>query len=126
VRYEITSIEFKSGTEVAPWARVTVRIDGKDCTAEAGGNGPVNAVVQALKHCTGEEVQIDEYHIDALSGGSDAQGKVSMAVSGDNLVSRGQATDMDVVIASAKAFIAALNHRAYQIELSRLAPVANG
>jgi hypothetical protein len=49
-----------------------------------------------------------------------------MAVSGDDLISRGQATDMDVVIASAKAFIAALNHRAYQLELARLAPAANG
>jgi 2-isopropylmalate synthase len=123
VRYELLSVEFKSGTQVAPWARVTVRIDGKDHTAEAGGNGPVNATVQALKVCTGcPEVHIEEYHIDALSGGSDAQGKVGMAISGDGIVSRGQATDMDVVIASAKAFIVALNQRAYQLELSRLAP----
>jgi 2-isopropylmalate synthase len=104
-----------------------MRIDGKEATAEAGGNGPVNAVVQALKECTGStEVQMDEYHIDALSGGSDAQGKVAIAISAEGLTSRGQGTDMDVVIASAKAFVAALNHRAYQLELSKLAPAANG
>jgi 2-isopropylmalate synthase len=127
VRFELVSVEFKSGTQIAPWARVTVRVDGKDKTTEAGGNGPVNAVVQALKDCTGSgDVQMDEYHIDALSGGSDAQGKVAMAISADGVASRGQGTDMDVVIASAKAFVAALNHRAYQLELSKLSLAANG
>ncbi len=121
VRYELVSIESRSGTEVAPWARVKVRVDGTEHTAEAGGNGPVNAVVQALRAATGnEDVTMTEYHIDALSSGSDSQGQVTIAISGDQLVSRGQATDMDVVTASAKAFMAALNHRAYQLELSRL------
>jgi 2-isopropylmalate synthase len=128
VRYELLSVEFRSGTGIDPWARVSVRVDGKPRTHEAGGNGPVNAVVQALKDCTdNNEVQLDEYHIDALSTGSDALGKVSIGISSsDGVSSRGQATDIDVVIASAKAFMAALNHRAYQLELTRLQAVVNG
>ena len=126
VRYELVSVESKSGTGHEPWARATVRVDGKQRTCEGTGNGPVNALVQALKECTGNtEVQMDEYHIDALSTGSDAQGKVSIGISADGISSRGQATDMDVVIASAKAFIAVLNHRAYQLELTRLQAAAN-
>ncbi len=126
IRYELVAVEFKSGTEIAPWARVRVNIDGKEACCEANGNGPVNAVVQALKECTGNpDVSMDEYHIDALSTGSDAQGKVAIAISGDQIISRGQATDMDVVIASAKAFVAALNHRAYQLELTRLQAAAD-
>jgi 2-isopropylmalate synthase len=126
VRYELVSVEFRSGTGQTPWARVTMRVDGKPLTCEGTGNGPVNAVVQALKECTGStEVQMDEYHIDALSTGSDAQGKVSIGISADGISSRGQATDIDVVSASAKAFVAALNHRAYQLELTRLASAAN-
>ncbi|HET6335447.1 MAG TPA: 2-isopropylmalate synthase [Polyangiales bacterium] len=125
-RYELVSLETRSGTGLDPWAKATVRVDGKTLTREATGNGPVNALVQALKECTGNtEVQMDEYHIDALSTGSDAQGKVSIGISADGITSRGQATDIDVVIASGKAFIAALNHRAYQLELTRLQAVAN-
>lgn len=125
-RYELVSLETRSGTGLDPWAKATVRVDGKTLTREATGNGPVNALVQALKDCTDNtEVQLDEYHIDALSTGSDAQGKVSIAISGDGITSRGQATDIDVVIASGKAFIAALNHRAYQLELTRLQTAAN-
>jgi 2-isopropylmalate synthase len=126
-RYELVSLETRSGTGLEPWAKVTVRVDGKARTGEGTGNGPVNALVQALKECTGNtDVQLDEYHIDALSGGSDAQGKVSIAISADGIASRGQATDIDVVIASGKAFIAALNHRAYQLELMKLQAAANG
>jgi 2-isopropylmalate synthase len=125
-RYELVSLETRSGTGLDPWAKATVRVDGKPRTCEATGNGPVNALVQALKECTGNtEVQMDEYHIDALSTGSDAQGKVSISISGDGIASRGQATDIDVVIASGKAFIAALNHRAYQLELTKLQAAAN-
>src|SRR5262245_12642140 len=126
VRYELVSVEFRSGTGIEPWARVSMRVDGKPKTCEGTGNGPVNAVVQALKQCTGStEVQLDEYHIDALRSGSDAQCKVSIGISADGISSRGQATDIDVVTASAKAFVAALNHRAYQLELTRLAAAAN-
>lgn len=126
VQYELVSVESRSGTGLEPWAKATVRVAGKPRTCEGTGNGPVNALVQALKECTGNtEVQLDEYHIDALSTGSDALGKVTIAISADGITSRGQATDIDVVIASAKAFIAALNHRAYQLELTKLAAVVN-
>ncbi|HEX7477026.1 MAG TPA: 2-isopropylmalate synthase [Polyangiales bacterium] len=126
VRYELVSVECKTGTDIAPWARCTVRFDGKDCTCEAVGNGPVNAVVQALRACTQhEDVTMTEYHIDALSSGSDSQGQVTIAITANDIVSRGQATDPDVVIASAQAFMAALNHRAYQLELPRLQAAAN-
>jgi 2-isopropylmalate synthase len=120
LRYEIVSIDVKSGTHTKPWARVCVRIDGKEHSHEAHGNGPVNAVVQALKECTGNDgVTLEDYRIDALSGGSDAQGRVSLTVTGDGLMSRGRATHLDVVMASAMAFVTALNHRAFQIEISK-------
>ena len=52
LRYQLQSVEFRSGTSTQPWARVTVTWDGQDHTAEAEGNGPVNAVIEALKLCT--------------------------------------------------------------------------
>jgi 2-isopropylmalate synthase len=120
LRYELVSIDVRSGTSTKPWARVCLRIDGTERTHEANGNGPVNAVVQALKECTGNEtVLLEDYRIDALSGGSDAQGRVSLTVSGDGIIARGRATHLDVVMASAMAFVNALNHRAFQIEISK-------
>jgi 2-isopropylmalate synthase len=118
VRYQLTFVEVKSGTSTQPWARVRVEFDGKEHECDAVGNGPVNAVIEALKHCTGSaDVRLEEYHIDALSGGSDAQGNVRLSIAEGNLVSHGRATHMDVVMASAQAFVAALNHRAFQLEL---------
>jgi 2-isopropylmalate synthase len=119
-RYQLESVEFKSGTSTKPWARVCVRYDDLDHEAEALGNGPVNAVIEALKLSTGNpEIKLEEYHIDALSGGSDAQGSVRLSIEGGGVVSHGRATHMDVVMASARAFVAALNHRAYQLELGK-------
>ena len=119
-RYELVSVECKSGTEVEPWAKVVVRYDGQEHSHECTGNGPVNAVLEALKHCTGNTgVRLEEYHLDALSGGSDAQGNVRLSIADGTLVSGGRATHMDIVLASAQAFVAALNHRAYQLEMGR-------
>jgi 2-isopropylmalate synthase len=120
VRFELKFVEFKSGTNTQPWARVRVIFDGAEHETEAQGNGPVNAVIEALKQCTGNaDVRLEEYHIDALSGGSDAQGNVRLSIEAGGVVSHGRATHMDVVMASAQAFVAALNHRAFQLELSK-------
>jgi 2-isopropylmalate synthase len=120
VRYELKSVEFGGGTTTQPWAKVCVRYDGQDHLCEATGNGPVNAVIEALKQCTeNPNVKLEEYHLDALSGGSDAQGNVRLGVEDGGTVSHGKGTHMDVVIASAIAFVAALNHRACQLELHR-------
>jgi 2-isopropylmalate synthase len=121
VRYQLKSVEFKSGSSTEPWARVRVEFDGVDHDCEATGNGPVNAVIEALKQCTENTgVRLEEYHIDALSGGSDAQGNVRLSIGGEGgVVSHGRSTHMDVVMASAQAFVAALNHRAFQLELMK-------
>jgi 2-isopropylmalate synthase len=120
VRFELKAVEIKSGTSTQPWSKVCVRFDGHDHECEATGNGPVNAVIEALKQCTDNpNVRLEEYHIDALSGGSDAQGKVRLSIRDGAIISHGRATHMDVVMASAEAFVAALNHRAYLTEINR-------
>jgi 2-isopropylmalate synthase len=87
---------------------------------ESPGNGPVNAVVNALKQVTGHtEVQMREFHIEALGSGSDAQASCMLSIELDGMISNGRAVHTDIVIAGAQAFVAALNHRAYQLELHR-------
>ncbi|MDD9944924.1 MAG: 2-isopropylmalate synthase [Myxococcales bacterium] len=115
VRYTLKSVAFSGGTGQAPQATVVVADDDGEHASEGTGNGPVHAVIDALKGATNQrEVVMTEYRIDALSGGSDAQGRVTLSIEADGLVSRGQATDIDVVMASAKAYLAALNHRVQQ------------
>jgi 2-isopropylmalate synthase len=124
-RYELLHVEAKSGTDAEPWARVSVRYEGKEHVAEANGNGPVSATVEALKRATDNtEVAMLEYHIDALSGGSDAQAAVRLSIESNGRVSHGRATYTDVVLASAQAFIAALNHKAFQGEMLRRSAVS--
>jgi 2-isopropylmalate synthase len=119
-RYVLDHVEVHSGTDTTPWARVRVAIDGEVHEHEGEGNGPVHAAIVALKGATDTEaVMLEDYHIDALSGGSDAQGRVSLSIGDNGLIARGRATHIDVVMASAMAFINALNHRAYQIEIRK-------
>jgi len=119
-RYELIELEVGSGKDVVPWAKATVSVDGTPHSARAQGNGPVNAIVEVLKLCTGHPgVQLEEYHLDALSGDSDAQGNVLLAISEDGVTSHGRATHLDSMLASAQALIAALNHRAHQVELGK-------
>ncbi len=118
--YELKSVEVRAGTATVPWARVCLTYEGADHVCEATGNGPVNAAIEALKQCAGNpDIKLEEFHIDAISGGSDAQGSVRLSIEDGGVVSHGRATHMDVVMASAQAFVAALNHRAFQLELHR-------
>ncbi|MGM0577810.1 MAG: 2-isopropylmalate synthase [Myxococcota bacterium] len=119
--YALDCIEFTSGSDVTPRAAVTVRIGDETAAAEAGGDGPVNAAIEAIKKATRQEdVELEGYTLTAVTGGSDAQGRVHVLIRKDGLTSRGQGTHTDVVVASARAFVHALNHHLFQEELRRL------
>jgi 2-isopropylmalate synthase len=117
-RYELVSLEFRSGTNSVPWAKTTVRFEGQERSSEATGNGPVSAVIEAIKQCTGSSaITLHDYQLQALTGGSDAQARASLKIADGELISTGHATHIDVVTASALAFINALNHQVVQREL---------
>jgi 2-isopropylmalate synthase len=117
-RYELVSLEFRSGTGAEPWARVRLRIGEEERTAEATGNGAVNAVILAIKQCSDNDAAVlEEYRLDALTGGADAQARATLVIFDSGLLSRGVATHIDVVTASALAFVDALNHQARRLEL---------
>ena len=117
--YKLIDVEFKGGSEAEPWARVFMEIQGVEKSAESTGDGPVNAAIEAVKQLTGKTVvRLQDYELSAVSGGSDAQGKVSLSINEDGVVSRGQGRHTDVVVASAEAFVNALNQQAYQLQLN--------
>jgi 2-isopropylmalate synthase len=117
--YRLVDVEFRGGSEVAPWARVFLEIDGVEQSAETNGDGPVEAVVEAIKLIAGRpSVRLKDYELDAVSGGADAQGRVTLSIEEGGMKSRGQGRHTDVVVASALAFVNALNQQAYQRQLN--------
>lgn len=118
--YKLVDVEFKGGSEVEPFARVFLEVDGTEKSAEQSGDGPVEAIISAIKQITDKpNLKLRDYELSAVSSGEDAQGKVSLTIEENGVTSRGQGRHTDVVVASALAFVNALNQQAYQRTLSR-------
>ncbi|MCA9562807.1 MAG: 2-isopropylmalate synthase [Myxococcales bacterium] len=119
--YTLEEVEFRSGTAAEPWARVKVSIDGQIHEDQAPGDGAVNAAIQAIKRCVKKpDLSVRDYTLNAVTRGSDAQGRVSITIEDDGRLARGHATHTDVVVASAEAYVSALNHLLYQVEAIRI------
>jgi 2-isopropylmalate synthase len=117
--YRLIDVEFKGGSEAQPFARVFLEVDGVEKNAEHTGDGPVEALISAIRQITDKpNVRLEQYELSAVSGGADAQGKVTLSIEEDGVVSRGQGRHTDVVVASALAFVNALNQQAYQRQLN--------
>ena len=118
--FGLESLSFNSGSHTTPNAEVVVTVNGENRTAKSTGDGPVHAAIEAIKSCTGKQKSVlKEYHLDSITGGSDAQGRVRLSVAENGLMSRGRAAHTDVVVASAMAFIDALNHQEYRKEIDQ-------
>ncbi|GIW47438.1 MAG: 2-isopropylmalate synthase [Deltaproteobacteria bacterium] len=119
--YKLVSVNFASGTDMQPVATVRLLIDGKEVTASEYGDGPVDAVYKAISKATGMHPNLEHYVVSAITGGTDAQGEVTVRVEEDGVVSQGQGASTDIVVASAKAFINALNKLRWRKEHPRRA-----
>jgi 2-isopropylmalate synthase len=118
--YRLVDVEFRGGSEIEPWARVFIEADGVERSAESTGDGPVEAVIEAIKIITDKPTLVlKDYDLEAISGGADAQGKVTLSIDEGGLKSRGNGRHTDVVVASALAFVNALNQQAYQRQLNQ-------
>ncbi|MGA2091626.1 MAG: alpha-isopropylmalate synthase regulatory domain-containing protein, partial [Endomicrobiales bacterium] len=105
-----------SGTGVIPTATVRVVVK-KDIMQEAAcGDGPVDAAYKAIDKITGIKVKLADYNLRAISGGKDAQGEVNVRVEYNGMTFTGRATSTDIIDASAKAYVQALNKIAAQIQ----------
>jgi D-citramalate synthase len=95
----------------APTASVRLRVDDEERTAAATGDGPVDAAVTAAREALGDhtEVALDSYHVDAVTGGTDAVVTVEVEMSrGDRSVTV-TASDVDITVASVRAMVDALD-----------------
>lgn len=97
------------GTPVAPMAAVKLKINGKSMSAVGNGNGPIDAAFHAVNEIVKKEVVLDEFLVQAVTRGTDDTGKVHIQIQSGDVNYFGFGADTDIVVASVKAYIDALN-----------------
>jgi 2-isopropylmalate synthase len=107
--YKLLSLSAQVIPDELSIATVTIQIEGKPLELEARGNGVVDAAFQAIKTMVGFDGRLMLYSVNAITTGTDAQGEVGVRLEKDGRVVNGHGTDLDIVKASAKAYINALN-----------------
>ena len=106
---KLVSLRVCCETGETPNASMTLNIDGQEQQSEASGDGPVDACFKAIEKLTKTGVTLQLYSVNAITTGTDSQGEVTVRVEKDGQVINGQGADTDIVIASAKSYINALN-----------------
>jgi 2-isopropylmalate synthase len=107
--YKLVSLTAHSETGEPPFARIVMSEDGTERRAEAQGSGPVDAAFKAIEEVIRSGSELLLYSVNAITTGTDAQGEVTVRVSKGGRIVNGQGADTDIVVASAKAYINALN-----------------
>ena len=115
-RYVLKSMNVVSGTNTIPTATVEMEIDGKVVRQAHFGDGPVDAALNTIKEIIGSQCTLTQYKVNAITGGTDAQGEVTVSIDENGKSATGRGTDLDIVMASAKAFVLALNRLDYRKE----------
>ncbi len=107
--YKLISANFSGGTDMNPVATVKLDIEGEEVTVSESGGGPVDAAYKAISRAIGINPHLEHYMVASITGGTDAQGEVTVRIEDDGIFSQGQGSSTDIVVASAKAYINALN-----------------
>jgi len=99
---------------VTPSATVRLRHKGKIASVTSRGDGPVDACYKAIEKVTKMKTRLMDYRLEAVTAGKDAQGEVVVKISSGRKVAIGRGSSTDIIEASAKAFLSAVNKLAVQ------------
>jgi len=108
--YRLVSLRVCSETGETPNARLTLQVDGSEQRADASGSGPVDAAFRAVEEIVASGAGLLLYSVNAITSGTDAQGEVTVRLQRDGRIVNGQGADTDIVVASVKAYLNALNN----------------
>ncbi|MCA8868277.1 MAG: 2-isopropylmalate synthase [Rhodobacteraceae bacterium] len=108
-RLQVKHLKVICGTEGPQTADLVLVIDGVDHQVNATGDGPVDATFAAVKALFPHNARLQLYQVHAVTEGTDAQATVSVRMEEDGKIVTGQSSDTDTVVASAKAYVNALN-----------------
>ena len=117
--YELAHVQVSTGDHDVPTATVKITSpEGDEIIDAATGTGPVDAVYRAINRVIGVENRLTEFRVDAVTEGIDALGDVTIRIERNSDVFVGRGSDTDIIVASAKAYMNALN-RALSVDSSQ-------
>jgi len=108
-RYEIVSLDLNGGTSSTPTARVVLSEGSGKVEATGEGNGMVDAAIDAIAAATGVRGSLLDFNVSSVTGGGDALGDVVVQLQVDGMKATGRGVSTDVVEASARAYLNAVN-----------------
>ena len=107
--FKLVSIRAQLETGETPSARVVISEDGNEKKAEANGSGQVDATFKAIESIVTSGADLQLFSVNAITSGTDSQGEVSVRLAKSGQIVNGHGADTDIVVASAKAYLNALN-----------------
>jgi 2-isopropylmalate synthase len=106
---KLVSLRVCSETGETPHASITLWVDGEEKHATCSGGGPVDASFRAIEKLINSGTELQLYSVNNITSGTDSQGEVTVRLQLDRRIVNGQGADTDIVIASAKAYVNAIN-----------------
>jgi 2-isopropylmalate synthase len=108
-KYKLVYLTVVCGNMTVPTATVRIEVDGQICQEAGFGDGPVDATFKAIRRIIKTESTVAKFYVNAITGGTDAQGEafVKLEEKGASVIGKG--VDTDIVVASGKAYVNALN-----------------
>jgi 2-isopropylmalate synthase len=107
--YALLSSMFHAETGEPPLAKLTLSVGGQEVQTSSSGSGPVDATFKAIEAVAKSGGELLLYSVNAITTGTDAQGEVTVRLAHEGRIVNGQGADTDIVVASAKAYLNALN-----------------
>ncbi len=108
-QYTFISLAQRSETGERPQATIVFTAQGKEVKSESDGNGPVDASLKAIETHVKSGAEMVLYSVNAISGSTESQGEVTIRLQNNGRVVNGVGSDPDIIVASAKAYLNALN-----------------
>ncbi|MBW1778477.1 MAG: 2-isopropylmalate synthase [Deltaproteobacteria bacterium] len=111
--FKLEYLHVTCGTTVLPMASVQLTVNGRSVRGAGYGNGPIDAAFESIAKLTGTEAELLRFSVNAITGGTDALGEVTVRLRENGLIALGKGADPDIITASAKAYINGLNRLEY-------------
>jgi 2-isopropylmalate synthase len=107
--FKLISLMAHSETGETPHARVVISEEGREKRSESDGSGPVDASFKAIENIVASGAELQLYSVNAITSGTESQGEVTVRLAKGGRIVNGLGADTDIVVASAKAYLSALN-----------------
>ncbi|WNO08101.1 2-isopropylmalate synthase [Teredinibacter sp. KSP-S5-2] len=107
--YILIDVESQSRSGEKSKSRISLQVEGQDMEAHAEGSGPVDAAYKAIESVVKSNSDLLLYSVNAITQGTDSQGEVTVRLERNGIIVNGVGADTDIVVASVKAYLHALN-----------------